>query len=259
MPQNRRCRILSMESTTFLDADKEQRLTLFREDTWGLLGVIQASFGVEFATEDLVAADTLVRLAECVLKKLAHPPSERCLTALTFYRLRRAAIEVLETSRTAIRPVTPLAELFDWSSRKSRWRSVGEHSGLILPKLRYPAWMVGVTLVVAGVAVASILPRWIKAFADLGFLGVIGTFLTWALVLRLLSPFARAFGRNCRTFGDLVRFCLARNYQQIAAECGGTSQGEVLLALRYLIAVEVGRDVSEVRPETRFPEDLNIY
>jgi hypothetical protein len=39
---------------------------------------------------------------------------------------------------------------------------------------------------------------------------------------------------------------------------GRTSEREILLALRHLIAAEISRDVNKVTPETRFPEGLNI-
>jgi len=72
-------------------------------------------------------------------------------------------------------------------------------------------------------------------------------------------PFARSLPRSCRTVGELARVTLARNYATIAKRVGGSSPADVLLSLRYWIAAEIGKDVKWVKPETPFPEGLNIY
>jgi hypothetical protein len=248
---------------TLLEADGIQRLEQFGEDTHDLLRVIQASFGIEFTTDDLVRTKTIGELGGCICGKLKHPVSEQCLSAVVFYRLRRAFIDLFDTPRALIKPDKPLLELMPWTDRRKRWRGVQKQLGLVLPDLRWPRWLLCSSLVIAGSVSALIVHGLAQTMSNYGIgLGlpvvVIGV-LTWALMLKLLSPLARAFPRSCEAFGDLVQLALARGYAAIASQRGGASEREVLLALRRLIAAEIGTDVNKVRPETYFPEGLNIY
>ena len=54
-----------------LDADKMPRLDEFGDDSCALLEAIEKSFGVEFDTDDLVEAETVGLLNECITRKLA--------------------------------------------------------------------------------------------------------------------------------------------------------------------------------------------
>jgi hypothetical protein len=53
----------------------------------------------------------------------------------------------------------------------------------------------------------------------------------------------REFPSGCETFGDLTKLTLARNYGKISAEYGVSSEQEVLLLLRQLIATEEELDI----------------
>ena len=248
---------------TLLEADRIQRLEQFGEDTHDLLRVIQASFGMEFTTDDLVQIKTVGELGSCIWGKLKNPVSEQCLSAVVFYRLRRVFIDLFDTPRALIAPDKPLLELMPWTDRRKRWREVQRQSGLVLPDLRWPTWLLCLSLVIAGSVSALIIHRLAQTVSNHGIgsglpVIVIGV-LTWALMLKLLSPLARAFPRSCETLGDLVQLELGRGYAAIASQHGGASQKEILLALRHLIAAEISRDLNKVKPETRFPEGLNIH
>jgi hypothetical protein len=132
-----------------LDADKVQRLEPFGDDTWDLLRVIQESFGIEFTADDLIAANTVGKLGECISKKLTGPPTDRCLGAVVFHRLRRAFVDLYLAPRAKIRPDTGLDELLPWPRRLGQWESLRRQSKLILPDLAYPGWLVGAVLLVS--------------------------------------------------------------------------------------------------------------
>jgi len=239
-----------------LEIDRIHRLEQFEgEDTNDLLRVIQASFGVEFTADDLVRVETIGELGACIWEKSKRPASEQCLSSVIFYRLRRTFIDLFDTPRDIIRPDKSLIELMPWLGRKKQWKGIQKHSNLILPDLLMPRWLFGSSLLIA-IAVSVLAgQRWpIPGYA----LVVVGL-MTLVLAIYLVSPLCRAFPQSCETVGDLVRLALARNYQVIAAKHGGTSEKEVLQVLRQLIAAEIGTDISEVVPATRFPEGLNIY
>src|SRR5262249_21884090 len=122
--------------------DKVERFRLFGEDTCLLVGTIEDSFGIKFAKDDLIRANTLGTLAEIIFKKLEHPISPQCLSAITFYKLRRAFTEIFHTSRAKIAPATPLYELMPWKIRKKQWSNLQDHLNYVLPQLVWPIWLV---------------------------------------------------------------------------------------------------------------------
>jgi acyl carrier protein len=243
---------------TLLGADRIQRLELFDgEDTCDLMHVIQDSFGMEFTSDELIAAETVWQLSEIISEKLRHPRSERCLTAIVFYRLRRAFSELFRSPRARIRPDTRLDELLPWTERLSRWRQLQGYLGLSLPRLMAPTWLLGLALVTS-VAVAWAYAQRFTRFTMDGLVTGGVWFLAFFLLVHLVRPLARTLPRACKTVGELATVVVARNYAKLATEVGGSSPKELFSALRQLIAVELGKDVRKITPETRFPEGLNI-
>jgi hypothetical protein len=243
-----------------IEAEKTQRLKLIGEDTSYLLCMIESSFGVKFTEDEFVKAKTIGELAQCIFSKLEHPLSEKCLSAVVFYQLRRTFVRLFDISRAKITPETPLRELMPWKDRKRRWRQMQEHLRVVLPELRWPLWLVALSL---AVVISVFTLGWTRlvslAGSAAGVLTVLGGFLALAFLLKLLAPLARHFPRSCESFGDLVKLTLARNYAGIASEYGVSSKREVLLLLRQLIAAEESIDVEEILPDTLFPEGLKIY
>jgi hypothetical protein len=243
-----------------LDTYKTQRLNLFGEDTCDLLRTIEGSFGVMFSEDELVEAKTIGELAECISRKMQHPPSEKCLSALVFYQARRTLMSSFGISRAKITPETPLRELMPWKDRRRRWREIQNQLRFVLPELRWPLWLVALSFVIVGAVFALGWARLVSLVGSASWLFTLfGAFCAWVLLLKLLAPFARTFPRSCKTFGDLIKLLLARNYAQIASMHGGSSQREVLLVLRQLVAAEESIDVEEVVSNTLFPEGLKIY
>jgi hypothetical protein len=245
---------------TFLDADRIQSLNGFGEDTCDLLHTIEASFGIEFSDDELVSSTTIRELGECISRKLEQPASEQCLNVIVFNRLRRAFVDLFDIPRSAINPGTPLGTLMPWINRRRRWHGIQDHLGLILPDLRWPIWPLELSLVIV---ITLIAPNWTSVTSRGGLLSgivlALGGVLAWALVLRFLAPLARGFPRSCDTFGDLVKLALARNYGTVASQRGRSSDKEVLLVLRQLIAAETDISLKDVTAESCFPDGLNIF
>jgi hypothetical protein len=121
-----------------LKGDRVERLRLFGEDSCELVSTIEQSFGIKLSEDDLVQAETIGTLADIVFAKVEHPVSPQCLSAVMFYKARRAFIDSFEISRTKIVPTTSLYELMPWKSRKKDWRKVQDRLNYTLPQLRWP-------------------------------------------------------------------------------------------------------------------------
>jgi len=69
-------------------------------------------------------------------------------------------------------------------------------------------------------------------------------------------PLARVLPRTCETFGGMVRVVSSHNY---AALGGSSSENDVLKAMQQPISMQLNIDLEEVSPNTRIPNDLDIY
>jgi hypothetical protein len=104
---------------------------------------------MSFSEDELVQATTIGTLAHIVFAKLEQPVSPQCLTAVMFYKLRRALIELFEIPRTKIVPAKSLYELMPWTTRKKQWRTLQNHLNYVLPHLTWPVWLLAVGLLLA--------------------------------------------------------------------------------------------------------------
>lgn len=97
-------------------------------DTVELLLNVEECFGVAITDESAAQLTTPRQLSSHIAKLLATQSPERntaktslCLSQRAFYRLRRALMAETGLSRNALRPDTPLAEVFP-DQRRATWR-----------------------------------------------------------------------------------------------------------------------------------------
>ena len=180
-----------------LTTDRIERLELFDgEDTRDLMHVIQESFGIEFTADELVAAETVGLLGECISNRLKHPRSDRCLSAVVFYQLRRSFVDLFGYSRSAIRPDTELIELLPWSDRNGQWRRLQGRLGLILPHLTLPFWLL-CSIAMSSAAITWAYVRWLPYLKLQGMMTAFVWLLAFILLAQLSRPLSRAFPRGC--------------------------------------------------------------
>jgi hypothetical protein len=242
---------------TLFDADEKATLDELGEDTCELFEAIETSFGITLGDYQDLIGMTVRELAVRICEKANYPNQEKCLSAVSFYRLRRAFQELFGVPREAIRSDTPLSKLMPWLRRRERWRLLQDSFGAItLPSLTFPGWLILFCLIAP---VASLIS--LKVYSSLPITWLLIFFWSIALIVAMIwavSPLARAFPKGSETFGGLAKEILARNYGAFAAH-GGSSNDDVLLALRHLVAMETAISLEKISPETRIPRDLNIY
>jgi len=244
-----------------LEAEKSLRFESFGEDTCELVETIEQSFGMKFTEDELFHARTLGAMAEMIFKKLEQPVTAQCLTAITFYRLRQAFIELFGTPRRKVSPATSLYELMPWKTRKKQWRNIQDYLNYVLPQLFWPSWLLGIALVLTGSALYFLFSfKMLSAMGSIsGLIGVFAFIAVLAVACMVLNPLARQFPRGCATFGDLTRLLLARNYGKVVGRHGLSPRKEVIQSLLVVVAEETATAVERLSSDTRFPEDLGIY
>jgi hypothetical protein len=240
---------------TLLDADIKPD-PILGEDTWDLFEAIESSFGIDLGDYRSHCGRTIQDLAVTIEGLAKYPSADKCNTAVAFYELRRA-LQQVGLPRSAIRPATPLRKLLPWIGRRTRWQQVRDQLGLELPMLVYPHW----ALLLALFAPAAVLVSLRAFFAlPLSPISMLGYSVLLAIPSVIASvPLARSLPPGSETCGSLAEVILARNYSAFASHNGSSRTGDALWALRQLVATEMVMRIEEVPPETRIPQDLNIY
>jgi hypothetical protein len=236
-----------------------QRLDLLPEDLEDLVHTFEASFGISLTERELCKAKSIGGLADYVSRKINSPRTSRCLSSVVFYRLRQTFITSFKIPPAAIKRKTPLHILMPWVTRRKGWREVQHALQVELTQLLYPVWVIVSSIIITGLVFWA---EWLRLVAfsgkALGLAIFFGVFFLWIVVLRVLEPLARKFPRSCETFGDLAKLTLGRNYGKISSERDGwSSEREILLVLRQLIAAETGVVVDDIEPGTLVFEDID--
>lgn len=239
-----------------LDADQKPN-DVVGENTWELFEAIERSFGVELGDYRDLAGIPISELAERLNDLADYPTREKCLSAVAFYRLRRAVERISVVPAKSIRPATPLREVLPWNNRRKRWKELEEDTGLTLPRLALSGWSFWLCLLLPGALLIFAKGTYALAIGWPSLLLVsfgLSIFALWSCL-----PLARAFPASCATVGGLAKSLVALNYSKFAAQDAGSSVSDIEEALLLLTAFGSGLAVSEISPATRIPQDLNIY
>ena len=219
---------------------------------------VEDAFGIEITDDEASLIVTVGDLHDCVLRKLKLVRSGRCLTAATFYRLRRSLVRLLGRERREVWPTTTLDYILPARSRRRRWPELRRDLGYALPGLCRPAW--ACRLIVAGCACLPVLSivgarDWFR-LAGAGWLAA-ATISFVALATWATRPLARRI-RDCQTVGDLADAILACNFGKIVDEVGSVSEPDTWKVLTYIIAEQLGVRQAELTPKLSFVRDLNM-
>ncbi|MHB1561627.1 MAG: hypothetical protein ACYC61_29610 [Isosphaeraceae bacterium] len=112
-------------------------------DSVELVMEMEETFGITIPDEEAEKIQTVGQAYRYILAHLGEPPLTQpgCLSAATFYRLRRQLMGGLRVERSRIRPDSALDDLIPKPGRRAAWRQFEEGLGWRLPKLRRPDWV----------------------------------------------------------------------------------------------------------------------
>ena len=226
-------------------------------DTVELVMDVEESFGIEIPDDDAQRIITVGDLYEFVKSQTDLAPAGTCLTAATFYEIRRGFTEAGITERFG--PSTHLSEIAPWSDRRSFWFNLAQNTQLQLPALTRPSWIVLLNILITCTASALIALAISERDASgntfmiccIACLCLIGS-LT-ALATR---PLAKLFSKECSTFRSLSERVLALNAAKLKGKHGAMGSNDIWVILRELIVNQLGVDADEVTPTASFIKDL---
>ena len=182
---------------------KANSLEIDDQDATDALAALERSLGFQFGADELETCRTVGDIYRIVARRLEGSDGEACVTAMTFYRLRRALAPYAGGEK--LRPVHVLSELIGEPPRRAVKRIEAE-TRLQLPPLA-SSWLGKAAFATAAIALLGIIP------VHMLYPG--WTLLTIGLIpaaIWILSIDPGQFPKDCRTLGDLAKKVVALNY-----------------------------------------------
>ena len=222
-------------------------------DAVELVMEVEDAFGFSIPNEDAAGLDTMGKLYDCVLAHRFRGKQDVCLSSMTFYKVRRALMSVLEVERNALRVSTELSAIIP-KRRRRTWRAIEKVAGLRLPMLRRPRWVVTIAtlaVIALGITVPALLG--LRPFGG-GMATAFISMIVFAFIFYRLTQFsAYVFPPDVETVGQLTKAVLARNYQPIVAEAKqSATDDEVWDILRRIVGEQLGVRIDQLTKETDF-------
>ncbi|HZV00747.1 MAG TPA: acyl carrier protein [Planctomycetota bacterium] len=230
-------------------------------DSVDLLLEVERAFGVTLDERACANVVTVGDLCELVLASVPPAKHERCLTALAFWRLRRALVAAFGSKRSAVRPDSNLRMLVWPPERRAplhareAWSRLERMLGLALPPLErsrrlFWACIAVVVLLGAGLSV-SLGPseRWLAAGVTVGAACLLGV---------ATRPWKIHAPADVETVGDLARALVLREAGRLAVPAGGFTRAQIETIVPRIVANETGNPIERVTLDTRIVADLGI-
>ena len=234
-------------------------------DTMELVMEIEAEFGVSLPDAEASQIETVGQVWRFLLRQTSGwELSGVCLSAATFYSLRRGT-RSLGIQQT-LHPDTELKEILPEGDEQHFWQRLTQMTGFLLPPLRCPKWITGLSF--AAVAAAWgiwIYCVWKNLGAGLGsqhvlwgvaiisLIGLVASVL-WQLMIR--ANHSRLPPAGCQSMRDLVAQTLESNRYQLELRYRGETERAVWEKLRTIVSEQLGIAPDKISPDSHFVHDL---
>lgn len=219
---------------------------------------IEEAFALKIPDQQASQMVTVGDVYEFILENTTVPPTAAiCLSAVTFYRLRRAARELGQQAR--LRPHAATKQWLPARQRRSFWARLAQRAQLKLPPLRRPPWLVticsGIGILLAGLTC-------LLTYLSLGnpFLAFCAILVAaaglWFLLARLTLPFAVHPAPGFQTLRGLAETTMGLNFKKLSEQYRGAHENDVWIALRAIIVEQLGVPAEKVVPTATWVKDL---
>ena len=227
-------------------------------DTVELVMEIEEAFDVSIPDDRASRMLTVGDVYEFILEKTgdASLTSNTCLTAATFYDLRRQ-LRLFAWTNDEIRPRTAIAHVIPHVGRRSRWNKLSHKMQLRFPRLERTSSLTLLNCILVATAVFSTFLMFAKPNLTFGIVvaGIAGIAST-AILLLLTRPFAIYPGSACSTIRDLVTKIVAMNYSKLSSKYSTRNPTDIWNTLQLIVCEQLGVEKSVVAPGARFVQDL---
>jgi acyl carrier protein len=229
-------------------------------DSVELLVDVEKTFDIEIPDSEAVKIATVGDFYEAVWDKIKDKKSDKCSSAMLFYRFRQFLLSKYDFPYKDFKPNTNLNDLIPKDIRKAKWKVIQQDFDYQLPDLELPYSLrrflnyFGFSIVLGALIYAIIAVNFFDATKLSFMLPIVGLFLIIGISI-ILRPLRTDFGeKNVREFIDTV---LTLNYKKIRLTFGA-NRTEMEKIMNNLIHDKSGVDYEEIKPEAYIVNDLGI-
>ena len=226
-------------------------------DTVELVMDVEESFSIEIPDDDAQQIVTVGDLFEFIKSQTDLAPAGTCLTAATFYDVRRAFQDSGFNERFG--PSTQLCEIAPTKHRRSLWSNLSLVANLKFPDLVRPSWVVGLNAIITFAAslLTALIASGQNANGTIFAVTLVASLVLYGWISAMLTrPFATRFAADFDTFRGLSERVLAMNTSAQQNKHGPMGPNDIWVILRELIVTQLGVDADEVTPTASFAKDL---
>ena len=193
-------------------------------DSVELVMSVENKFGIRIPDADCEKIYTVQDFADTVFKMISIHPTDKCLTQIIFYRIRKA-FKNLELTKVEIKPDTNISDFLTQTELKANWNRLETEIGLKLPEL-------------VALDFNPNLDTYVK------FLGI--------RTIKRKTPVTNG------TIRQLIDWILSLNFEQIIDIQKITDKYEVERIISGIISENMGIPISEIELKHSITNDLGI-
>lgn len=229
-------------------------------DTVELVMEVEDAFDVEIPDDRAGQMLTVGDLYDFIVesKRDVVDPRGICLSAATFFAIRRALISEIDILPRSLRPRTSVQATLPTTGRRTLWAKLQSSLDLKLPTLCRPKWLVAISTALAIIAtlLVSVLvyQEWGPNHAV--WIGILSLVLIGVIASLITAPFATLPRPIFVTFRGLSNVVLAHNYAKLSQKFNTWNPADVWDALQIIIVEQLGVNSELVTKDASFVKDL---
>jgi hypothetical protein len=240
-------------------------------DAINLILMIEDVFDVKITEDEAGLFPTVGDLHDLVWKKYKGTPTELSAKRRAFELLCRELTSQANVDPKLLSPESQTALIFPKKGRRKQWKKFGNNAELKLPSMdlsRSTSICILSIGIVFGITIStlkiyayrdSINSGIFQVFISALFACVISVFVATisyviALFLLLRSPLASKFPESCMTLDGLAQQILTNNPKKFRP----FTQDDIWIMIKNVLVGEYGFKPEEIKPESRFVEDLGF-
>lgn len=229
-------------------------------DSVELLVEVEKTFDIEISDYEAVKIATVGDFYEAVWNKIKDKKSDKCLSAMLFYRFRRFLLSKYDFPYKDFKPNTNLNDLIPKEIRKAEWKRIQQDFDYQLPDLELPNFLkrflnyFGFSIVLGALIYAIVAVNFFDTTKLSFLLPIVGILLMIGISI-ILRPLRTDIGE--KTVRGFINTVLTLNYKKIRLTFGA-NRTEMEIILNNLIRDKSGVDYAEIKPEAHLVNDLGI-
>jgi len=225
-----------------------------------LIVEVENTFGIKIQDKEAEAIATVGDFYEVVWNKIRDNKSNKCASALLFYRFRKLIVENCNISKKDFLLDKNLNDLIPRSVRKQMWKELQSKFEFKLPNLKLPSFLqlvlliIGLVLILGSLVFSIIAVKFFHLSGQILLLPAVGIAITIVLA-QILKPFKTQISKN--TIREFIGEVLRINYKEIQQKFG-SNRAEMEKVMNILICDKLGVDIEAINPKAHLVNDLGL-